>query len=283
MNALEPRQSTQPRASSLTRTWRKARVLFNAWLAHMTIYRAEILIWMLVGMLPLIMMAIWIGKAQAAGGNLQGFTPQAFAAYFLAAWLSQQFTVVWVAWEMDFAIRQGNFSVKLLRPLDPVWEYIAQHFTERFVRGPFVIAIVVAGVFIVPGTVLTPDVWHVLAFAGVIQLAFLVRFVIGYCIGMLCFWLENATAFDEFYFVLATFLAGSFAPLEFYPTWLREIIAWTPFPYIIYYPVRVLTGAIGWGEVLRVTLALVGWLIAFWVISRIMWRAGLKKYGAVGA
>lgn len=215
MSVLEPNPRTRPRASSLSRTWRKARVLFNAWLAHMTIYRAEILIWMLVGMLPLIMMAVWIGKAQSAGGNLQGFTPQGFAAYFLAAWLSQQFTVVWVAWEMDFAIRQGNFSVKLLRPLDPAWEYAAQHFTERFVRGPFVIGIVALGVFLVPGTVLTPSLLHVLAFAGVIQLAFLVRFLIGYCIGMLCFWLENATAFDEFYFVLATFLAGSFAPLEF--------------------------------------------------------------------
>ena len=258
-------------------------MLFNAWLAHMTIYRAEIVIWMLVGMLPLIMMAVWIGKAQTAGGNLQGFTPQNFAAYFLAAWLSQQFTVVWVAWEMDYAIRMGNFSIKLLRPLDPVWEYAAQHFTERFVRGPFVIAVVVAGVFLVPGTVLTPSALHVLAFIGVIHLAFLVRFVIGYCIGMLCFWLENATAFDEFYFVLATFLAGSFAPLEFYPAWLRGVIEWTPFPYIIYYPARVLTGALSWSEVLRVTLALLGWLVVFWVISRIMWRAGLKKYGAVGA
>lgn len=283
MSALRPRPSAQPRAPFPWRVWRKARVLFNAWLAHMTIYRAEILIWMLVGMLPLIMMAVWIGKAQAAGGNLQGFTPQNFAAYFLAAWLSQQFTVAWVAWEMDYAIRQGNFSVKLLRPLDPFWEYLMQHLTERFVRGPFVIAIVALGVFLVPGTVLTPDVWHVLAFAGVISLAFAVRFLIAYCVGMLCFWLENATAFDEFYFLLAIFLGGSFAPLEFYPAWLRSIIAWTPFPYIVYSPARVLTGALAWPEVLRVALILLGWLVAFWAISRLLWRAGLKKYGAVGA
>lgn len=263
--------------------FRKARALFNAWLAHMTVYRAEILIWMLVGTLPLIMMAVWIGKAQAAGGELSGFSPQSFAAYFLAAWLSQQLTVAWVVWEMDFQIRQGQFSIKLLRPLDPFWEYFAQHFTERIVRGPFVIAIVMAGVLLVPGTVLTPDLWHVLAYFGVIHLAFAMRFLIAYCIGMLCFWLENATAFDEFYFVLSVMLGGAFAPLEFYPLWLRNVIEWTPFPYIVYYPAKVLSGQIPWAQTLQVVLIQIGWLLTLWLLSRVMWRSGLKKYGAVGA
>lgn len=265
------------------RTWRKVRVLFNAWLAHMTVYRAEIVIWMLVGMLPLIMMAVWIGKAQTAGGNVQGFTPQGFAAYFLAAWLSQQLTVAWVAWELSFAVRTGSFSTKLLRPIDPAWEYVAQHLTERLVRGPFIVLIVVAGVFIVPGTVLTPDVWHLLAYLGLIQLAFAIRFLIAYCIGLLCFWFENATAFDEFYWVLFTLLGGSFAPLEFYPAWLRSIVEWTPFPYIVYYPVRALTGALSWPEIGRVVLVQLAWLAVFWLIYRVLWALGRQRYGAVGA
>jgi ABC-2 type transport system permease protein len=263
--------------------WRKARALFSAWLAHMTIYRAEILIWMLVGTLPLIMMAVWIGKAQAAGGNLGGFSPQTFAAYFLSAWLSQQFTVAWVVWEMDFQIRQGQFSVKLLKPLDPFWEYFAQHFTERLVRGPFVIVIVVAGTLLVPGTILTPDVQHLLAYVLVIHLAFSMRFLIAYCIGMLCFWLENATAFDEFYFVLSIMLGGAFAPLEFYPAWLRAFVEWTPFPYIVYYPAKVLSGQLPWGQVGQVVAIQALWIVGLGLLSRVMWRAGLKRYGAVGA
>jgi ABC-2 type transport system permease protein len=265
------------------RTWRKVRALFNAWLAHMTAYRAEIVIWMLVGMLPLIMMAIWIGKAQQSGGELQGFTPQGFAAYFLAAWVSQQLTAVWVSWEMDFQIRHGNFSVKLLRPLDPFWEFFAQHFTERLVRAPFIVLIVMAGVFLVPGTVLTPDAWHALAYLLVITLAFVMRFMISYCVGMLCFWFENATAFDDFYYMAASFLSGAFAPLEFFPPAIRAVIEFTPFPYIVYYPARVLTGVLEPAEIVRVVLVQLAWLVGLWLLSRLMWRAGLKKYGAVGA
>lgn len=33
----------------MTATWRKARTLFEVWFAHMSAYRAEIVIWMLTG------------------------------------------------------------------------------------------------------------------------------------------------------------------------------------------------------------------------------------------
>ena len=271
------------RVGSLEHVWRKSRALFTIWFAHMTVYRAEILIWMLSGVVPLIMMSVWIGKAAASGGNLEGFTPASFAAYFLAAWVSQQLTVAWVAWEMDFQIRQGELSSRLLRPLDPFWEHFFRHFSERFVRGPFILIFVIAGSLVVPGTRLTPDLWHVGLYLLVINLAFAMRFLVAYCIGVLCFWLENATAFDEFFYVLLTFLAGGFAPLEFYPPAARAIIEWTPFPYLVYFPARVLTGALSAPEILRVIGVQLLWIAVFFVLRSVLWKAGLKRYGAVGA
>ncbi len=266
-----------------TANWRKASVMFNTWLAHMTAYRAEIVIWMLSGTVPLVMMAVWIGKAQSEGGSVGGFSAQDFAAYFLAAWLSGQMVVAWVAWELDFSIRQGTFSTKLLRPINPFWEFLAQHVTERFVRGPFIVLILLAGVLLVPGTRLVASVPHLLAFLLAITLAFMVRFLIAYCIGLCCFWLENATALDELYFILSVMLAGSFAPLSFYPDWLRPILDWLPFPYIVYYPARILTGALEWSEIWRVIGVQVLWLAGTFALFQLLWHLGRRRYGAVGA
>jgi ABC-2 type transport system permease protein len=263
--------------------YRKFKALFAAWLSHMTIYRAEILIWMLSGTIPLIMMAVWIGKAQAEGGQLGGFSSTDFAAYFLAAWVSGQLTVAWVAWEMDFAIRQGTFSNKLLRPINPFWEYFMQHFTERFVRGPFLVLVLVAGVLLIPGTRLVGSLAHLAVYALAISLAFAVRFLIAYCIGLCCFWLENATALDELYFVLSIMLAGSFAPLEFYPVWLRPVLEYLPFPYIVYYPAQILLGKLEWLEIGRVLLVQLVWLGLALGLFAVLWKAGRKRYGAVGA
>ncbi len=272
------------RATPAHQTLRKAKVLFDAWLANMTAYRAELVIWMLAGAVPLIMMAVWIGKAQAGSGTVGGLEAKDFAAYFLAAWMAQQSTVAWVAWELDFAIRQGNLSTKLLRPIDPFWEFIMQHITERFVRIPLVIGLVLIGLLLTPaGTVLTPGIAAVLLFALSITLAFLIRFMISYCIGVLAFWTEQATAFDEGYYVLATFLAGGFAPLELFPSFIRQLVDWTPFPYIVYYPAKILTGQLPASDTARVLLVQVTWVLGFAVLRHFMWKVGLKKYGAVGA
>ena len=261
----------------------KAWVLFSVWFAHMSAYRAEIIIWMLSGAIPLIMMAVWIGKARARGGETGGFNEQQFAAYFLAAWITQQLIVAWVAWELDFQIRQGHLSPKLLRPMDPMWEHFAGHYSERLVRLPFMLLIIAAGLFIVPGTRLTPDIGHVMLYAVSVSLAFCTRFLIAYCIGILAFWFDQATAIDDFYFVAAAFLTGAFAPLEFYPPALRGFIEWTPFPYLVYYPVRVLTGAAQGPEIVRVLGVQVLWAAAFYALRLALWRRGLARYGAVGA
>ncbi|MDX2004457.1 MAG: ABC-2 family transporter protein [Meiothermus sp.] len=267
----------------MSQAWRKARALFAAWLTHMTIYRAEIVIWMLSGTLPLIMMAVWIGKAQAEGGAVQGFSSADFAAYFLVAWMSGQMTVAWVAWEISFAVRQGTFSTKLLRPINPFWEYFMQHVTERVVRYPFVFVIMTIGALLVPGAQLVESAAHAGVYLLAIVLAFLIRFLIAYCIGLAAFWLENATALDELYFVLSIMLAGSFAPLDFYPAWLRPILEFLPFPYVIYYPTQILIGRLEWPEIARVVLIQLVWVAIFVALFQVLWRLGRRHYGAVGA
>jgi ABC-2 type transport system permease protein len=60
-------------------------------------------------------------------------------------------------------------------------------------------------------------------------------------------------------------------------------VDFTPFPWITYYPVQILTGKLEWLEVARVMGIQCLWILGFAVLRQIMWRAGLKKYGAVGA
>lgn len=249
----------------------------------MSAYRAEIVIWILSGSLPLIMLAVWIGKANAEDGTVNGFTPSDFAAYFLAAWLTQQITVAWVSWELDYQIRLGELSAKLLRPFDVMWEHLSQHVTERLVRLPFIIVILSIGVWLVPNTQLTPGIMSVVVYALSAIMAFMIRFLISYCIGLLTFWFDQATALDELYFVAAAFLTGSFAPLEFYPPAVRAFIEWTPFPYTIYYPIQMLTGTVSNTEVMRILIVQLSWISMFALIRLFLWKHGLRRYGAFGA
>ncbi|AFZ68992.1 ABC transporter permease [Deinococcus peraridilitoris] len=263
---------------------RKLRAIFAAQVAHMTAYRAEIMIWMLAGTLSFVMMAVWIAQARSApGGEIGGYDASAFASYFLGTWITGQFLVVWVVWELDYQVRLGQLSPKLLRPLDPIWEHVGNHLAEKVVRLPFIGLISAVILWLVPGARFSSDPLVYVAFAGMIALAFCVRFLIEYCLGLLCFWMESTTSLNNLSFLVYAGLGGVFAPLSLYPPALQDIARLTPYPYIVNLPARMLSGSAGWSEVASGALVLLGWLGALSLLRLGLWRAGLKRYGAVGA
>ena len=61
-----------------------------------------------------------------------------------------------------------------------------------------------------------------------------------YTFALLAFWTERASAVEQFWFLLYTFLSGMVAPLALFPDAVRAVVLWTPFPYLIYFPASIL-------------------------------------------
>ncbi|PYE54945.1 ABC transporter permease [Deinococcus yavapaiensis] len=263
---------------------RKLRAVFATQIANMLVYRAEVIIWMLTGTLSFIMMAIWISQARSSPtGTIGGLTGGDFASYFLGTWIVGQLLVVWVVWELDMQVRLGQLSPKLLRPFDPMWEHVGAHIAEKVVRLPFMAVIVAAIVLLVPGAHVTADPLMWLAFAGVITVAFMTRFLLEYCLGMLAFWMESATSLQNLSFLAYAALGGIFAPLSLYPDAIRAFALVTPYPYMVNLPARMISGTASWSDVASGVVVLLGWLAALTTLRLVMWRRGVKRYGAVGA
>jgi ABC-2 type transport system permease protein len=257
---------------------RKASAFFSVYYAYMLEYRAELLFWVLAGSLPLILMGIWM---EAAQGGQFGLTPVELARYFLTVFLVRQFTMVWVIWDFEREVLQGQLSTRLLQPIDPVWHYVAGHFSERFARLPFAIALVGLFFFLYPQAFWIPSLWRILLFGVAIAIAFAMRFLIQYTFAMFAFWIERAVAIEQFWFLIYLFLSGIIAPLELFPPEVREIVLWTPFPYIIHFPAAILVGLPV--DIARGFLAILGWVVIFFLLNRWLWKKGLKHYSGMGA
>ena len=111
-------------------------------------------------------------------------------------------------------------------------------------------------------------------------LAFAARFALRYMMSMLSFWSERAASIEELWFVIHLFLSGLIAPLDVYPEPVRRITELTPFPYLIYYPVNLLLGRGAPFE--RAAIVLIAWGGLGWLLQRILWRRGLRRYSAMG-
>lgn len=266
--------------TELTHAWRIAKALFVRSFALMTEYRAEIVIWMISGSLPIIMMFIWIGLAEA--GPVGGFSAGDFAAYFLTVFFVRQMTVVWVIWELDRQIRLGELSPKLLRPLDPFWEHLMDNLAEKVVRIPLLIPPLALG-FWLTGARLELALSSVLAFMLALSAAWVIRFCQQYSFGLLTFWFDQVLGLEQVWFALYFGLSGMLAPLSLYPEAVQRVVAYTPFPYLIDFPVRVLLGQVSGAELYQGLMVQAIWVAVFVSLRWLLWRQGLKRYGAVGA
>ena len=246
--------------------------------AYMVEYRAELILWVLSGSLPIILMGVWTEAAQE--GNF-GLTSTDFARYFLAVFIVRQLSVVWVIWEFEREVVEGKLSPRLLQPIDPVWHHIAAHTSERIARTPFAIFLVVLFFLLYPQAFWIPSLGNLLLFALASGMAFALRFIIQYTFAMFAFWTERANALENLWFLFYLFLSGYIAPLEVFPETLRQIVLLTPFPYLINFPAAILVGTPV--DLLRGFLSTIGWFLVFLGLNRILWRLGLKRYSGMGA
>jgi ABC-2 type transport system permease protein len=254
--------------------------MVSVYYALMLEYRAEILLWALAGLLPLMLMGVWM-KAAASGAATQGKTPEDFARYFMTVFIIGQFTTVWVIYDFEYDVVEGRLSPWLLQPIDPGWRYLASHAGERLTRLPWVIAMIVVFFLLYPKALWVPSLRSVALCISAVALAFTLRFAMQYAFSMLGFWVERAGSIEQLTFILFIFLSGRIAPLELYPESVARFAQWTPFPYVVYFPTTLLLDphATPWPGF----AIMLGWIAFFAGLQRLLWRRGLKHYSAMGA
>ncbi|MFQ4143357.1 ABC transporter permease [Chlorogloeopsis sp. ULAP02] len=262
----------------MKRLFRTAWTLLSVYYAYMVEYRAELILWVLSGSLPIILMGVWTQAAQ--GGNF-GLTPVDFARYFLAVFLVRQLTVVWAIWDVEKEVIEGKLSNRLLQPLDPVWHHVASHLGERGARIPFTFLLIGLFFLLYPQAFWLPSLGEICLFLLAGVLAFILRFVIQYTFALFAFWTERASAIENFWFLFYLFLSGMIAPLDVFPESVRTVVLFTPFPYLIDFPASILVGLPV--NMTRGFLATLGWILLFLVLNRWLWRQGLKQYSGMGA
>jgi ABC-2 type transport system permease protein len=253
----------------------------SAWLVDLQ-YRAALLIWLLWGVMdPLVSLGIWWSIAGA--GAVQGYDRAAFAQYFFAVILVNQLTVAWDAWYIDRWIRLGEMNYRVARPIAPIHEAIADNLAYKVRTGGIVIVAWLVTAAVWPPVRIPLDPMRWLAAALAVVLAAAIRFLNGYATGLLAFWTTRATALMGLQFGVSLFLSGRVAPLALLPPAVGAVAGVLWFPYMLAFPVEVLTGTTPPGApYVRGVAWQVAWLLAWLALYALVWRRGLRRYGAVG-
>ncbi len=256
------------------------RVLIGQSFSRVIAYRAQSIIWLLGGIMPIAVMFIWLGLAKE--GEVGSYTASDFAVYFLSIYLVRQLTAIWVMRRLDSDIRRGELSMLLLRPVSPLYSYISDHTGEMLVRGPIISLVFILGILLTDNFHRL-DIGNLLTFIPALALAWIIIFHLYYCLGLLAFWISNSMAFDPLLWALYTILGGVLIPLDLYPESIVSGLKLLPFASALDFPVQIILGRldnflllIGFGVQLF-------WVVFLLVIRILLWNAGLRRYSASGA
>jgi ABC-2 type transport system permease protein len=247
-------------------------------------YRASLFIWMIAQVLePLVYLIVWSTVSNGAeGGSVGGYTARGFAAYYLVLMLVNQFTYTWIMWEYEYRVRQGYLSFALLKPVHPIHSDISDNLSSKLISLP-ILLVVAGGLALIFRPAAATTWWAVLAFIPALVLAFLLRFLIEWTLALAAFWTTRVSAINQVYFILMLFLAGQIAPLTLFPRWLQIVADVLPFRWMLGFPVELVLGRLTPVQALEGLAAQAVWIGLSLVLIRLVWRAGVRVYSAVGA
>jgi ABC-2 type transport system permease protein len=269
----------------IRRTLRALPTLMKVGLSEAIAFRAEMIVWVLATTMPFVMLVLWTSVAKAApivAASGKAWGSGAFTAYFLSVFIVRQLITSWAAWEINFEVRQGTLSSRLLRPIHPILSYGAANVAAMPLRFVVAIPVLVVMAFLgaTKGLPTDPRLW--LIWVACMVGAWLITFFANITIGALSLFMESSIKVMDVWLASFFIFSGYLFPLELFPEWLRALSAFLPFRFQIGLPVDVMTGK----HSVEAAALLLGqqwlWVLGFGTVAVTLWNTGVKRFQAFG-
>lgn len=180
-------------------------------------------------------------------------------------------------------IYDGGMNKYLLYPID-VFQYKAATYVANsvFFLMQLFIVLTLYHLFFYNPQIFTFSLINIFFFLISMTLAvftFLYLFSIS---ELMAFWFDNTWSLGVMLRFLVSFLGGALIPLAFFPDWAKKALMYTPFPYLIDFPMQCLSGQLPYYDILIYSLISLAWLFVFRSLCLFIWNKGQYQYTGVG-
>jgi ABC-2 type transport system permease protein len=261
---------------------RKWGALFSAYFQDGLAYRASGYIWLMTDAIPaLIMPLVWL-SAYNGRPTIAGYSPSQMVMYYLVMVTITNFITSHLMWEIAMEIKEGFFSVYLVRPISFFQHQFIRNLAWRTIR---------TGIFLPVGFVLLMIFKEYVQWGNfylgwqvwvAILLGHTLSFTLVFAMSLLALWLQEAHSVYELYYIPSLFLSGQLVPLSILPTWALGISAILPFRYTLALPTELIVGRLSPEAGTQQILIQIIWITIAVISGQFLWRKGLKHYTGVG-
>lgn len=260
--------------------WRAIPAFFRFGIQQAIAYRAEMLVWIFSTTMPFVMLLLW--EAVAQDGAIGRLGPAQFRIYFLATYCVRQICGSWVSWQINAEMRDGSFSLRLLRPVHPIFMLGVEQVSTTLFRILIAVPVALAGfVFLSYGTLHLSAVGALL-FALSLVGGWLLTFYVNVVAGLFAFYTDQSTKLMDLWTTMFFAFSGYLIPTELFPVSVRSLVSWLPFRYQLGFPVELMTGLTSPEHALVPLAVQWSYVAGFVAVAHLLFRRGVVRFGAQG-
>ncbi|MDD5489938.1 MAG: ABC-2 family transporter protein [Candidatus Moranbacteria bacterium] len=247
-------------------------------------YRASIASYALGNIGELLALAIIWTIVYKNIDSVGGYGANEMVSYIVFAWFFSFLTTTY-AFERLVArdIHRGTLTNMLVKPQSYI-RYLMTVATGRVVIAFLIVLVqgLVVYLFFRDRLIFEVDFLTFILLVLMLIATYFINLFLSILIGFIAFWTVEINGTYYSLKVFSKFMSGTFFPISLLPVFFVKISYFLPFVYTIYIPVQLYLGKISFVEGLKGFAIEILWLVGLYVIIKVVWRAGLKRYESVG-
>lgn len=217
------------------------------------------------------------------GKNFAGYDTSTMLTYIFGASLVSSFVMSSRSQAIGEEINNGTLSAYLLRPMNYFSFWLARDAGDKVMNMVFgVVEITLLYLIFKPPLFLQTDPFYLLTFVLAVVIGMLNYFFISISLGLIGFWSNDIWAPRFIFYSLMIFFSGGIFPLDLLPKPIYLFFQAIPFPYLLYFPIKVYLGQLSIQSVLIGLCIGIAWVVVLYKAVNYVWSLGLKAYTAYG-
>lgn len=177
-------------------------------------------------------------------------------------------------------IKSGKIAYQLNKPYNYYFYQVSSSLGECMWKLAFLLPTAVVIGLLLLGPISGFEVIHLLPLAACLILGVVLTCLIYGAVGLLAFWIEEASPFT---WIIQKFqmLFGLFFPPEFFPLWLQPAINYSPVYAMMSGPCKLLAN-FSWELFEKVLVSQVVWTVVFVSLGLVVYKLGSRKVNVHG-
>ncbi len=262
---------------------RKYFTIFQLSFQNEFVYRLNFVLWRLRNVLRILMTFFLWNSIFSQNKIAFGYTREQMMTYVFLVLIVNTFVIAAPSNDnIGGEIGSGDLNNFLVKPIGYLRYWITRDWASKLLNILFAMGEVsLLWMVFKPNISFSSSLLQILLGVVACIFAAILYFLMTKIALSVAFWApENTWGFMFIIWVCMETLSGSVFPLNVLSSSIFEILKFTPFPYLIYYPIIILLGKLSIQQSLYVLIqALIQISVYYWIMIKI-WKKGLKVYGA---